>query len=1095
MAAPTFVSASAIAADVDTNVQVTLGTHAADDLGLLLAWSRDANDVAFSIDQGWSEVHTWTTTEPLSSSNIRISLFKKLLTSASETNPTVTADEDVTVMYAMAAVYRGDGSGELEVRVVGTPASSNADPLTIPGITTLDPDSLVVVGYLYSNDNASAVDMTATDPATFTEHYAEDAAGANGSIAFAEGVRSTAGATGDITADLNATFTANKVNSGIAIAIAVQSEPAGATGSGAPVDTLTSVAAGTAIQKFVGTGAPVDSLTSVAAGTATQSTVPFCVGVGAQVAGSTNGATLSPAFPGGYSVVPDDFMLVVVSGNTDTPGANPTTPTGLTLRTAVEHEVGARDLRTVTYYRILQAGDSAPQFTIPTAWSGAAAGGMTAQIAIYRGVDPFTPFDAADVTHTFDTLANGQWQPTGITTVTADARVLSIVSTTRVSAVALHTANSFTLRAGGAAYDTSEGGELSFGLADFLKQAAGATTNPVWVTSPAETTPVANITCALRPASPPAPVEGSGDPVDTLTSVAAGTAVQKFVGTGAPVDTLTSVAAGTATHTHTASGAPVDTLTSVADGTATNTAPEPGSAIGTGSPVSTLTSVADGDASSVEDAMTGAGAVVDILVSIVSGTASQKFSGSGAPVDTLTSVAVGSGDQVAFEGATFVAASGPLFSTGDREIAWPGTNAVEEDSSIQADDVAFLFVITKNQTVPALQPGAADSAGDTSVFTAITGGEDGVGTAGNAAAIRIKPYWARATSHHMRSVLIPDPGAAVGALMIVLRDVIATGDPVDAVSVNLTSPDNTAFTFDGLTTTVNNGRVIGAVGLSFVGDQTGSGVTFTNADLATLTELVDSLTGTGPGGFGLAAFSGEKLDAGAVGTTDGTVSSSARAAAVLIAVKPVPPPTSSTGTAAITDTLTSVASGTAVHVENAGTGAPVSTLVSVASGTATQLADHTGTGAPVSTLVSDASGTATSTGVDQISASGAPVSTLVSDASGLCFTRPIITYPPHTPQPSDGGQVRRGPKRTYYVVPEEEPEQPKRKRRRRRRPQPAVEVVPLPDTPELPHFEPVTFDPMLWQHLMAQVRPEAPVVSPQQIAEEDEFLIRLLETV
>lgn len=87
------------------------------------------------------------------------------------------------------------------------------------------------------------------------------------------------------------------------------------------------------------------------------------VGAGAQVAAETAGS-ITPAIPSG--TVAGDFAVLIVAGRpTDT--SQPAAPTGWTLRTSALMEVGANDLKIVTYYRVLAAGDANPEVTLPAA--------------------------------------------------------------------------------------------------------------------------------------------------------------------------------------------------------------------------------------------------------------------------------------------------------------------------------------------------------------------------------------------------------------------------------------------------------------------------------------------------------------------------------------------------------------------------------------------------------------------------------------------------------------------------------------------------------------------------------------------------------
>jgi MSHA biogenesis protein MshQ len=215
------------------------------------------------------------------------------------------------------------------------------------------------------------------------------------------------------------------------------------------------------------------------------------VGAGAQVAGV--GASITPVIP---AFQPGDFALLVVAGRPPD-NTEPSAPVGWTLRSSLRNTGPTPDLRIVTFHRILQTGDANPPVTLPVSWRDTA-NGMSAQIAVWRGVDSTTPFDVADATGTSGAAQN--WTPSPITTVTDGAWVVSAVSTSDDNALTVQTAQGFTGRMTGGAYDTTTGGDFSVGLADVLKSTAGATTMLTWRQTANNNDQWAGITFALRPA-------------------------------------------------------------------------------------------------------------------------------------------------------------------------------------------------------------------------------------------------------------------------------------------------------------------------------------------------------------------------------------------------------------------------------------------------------------------------------------------------------------------------------------------------------------------------------------------------------------------
>ena len=83
---------------------------------------------------------------------------------------------------------------------------------------------------------------------------------------------------------------------------------------------------------------------------------------GAQSAGK--GASITPALPAGVQA--GDFALLIIAGrpaNTTQPAA----PAGWTLRSVSAREAGARDLKIMTFYRVLSASNPNPTVNLPAA--------------------------------------------------------------------------------------------------------------------------------------------------------------------------------------------------------------------------------------------------------------------------------------------------------------------------------------------------------------------------------------------------------------------------------------------------------------------------------------------------------------------------------------------------------------------------------------------------------------------------------------------------------------------------------------------------------------------------------------------------------
>jgi RHS repeat-associated protein len=209
---------------------------------------------------------------------------------------------------------------------------------------------------------------------------------------------------------------------------------------------------------------------------------------------SGTGASITATIPAG--VQSGDLAVLIIAGR-PTNTTQPSAPTGWTLRSSSLREVGANDLKIMTFYRVLGASNPNPVVSLPSAWQGNAAG-MSAQIVVWSGVNTTTPFDVADVTG--NGAAATIWAPPAITTATNGARVVSAAATSDDNALFIGTAQGFTVRIGGANYDTTTGGDHSVGLFDKDQPTAGPVSLMQWRQAANASDPWAGITFALRPA-------------------------------------------------------------------------------------------------------------------------------------------------------------------------------------------------------------------------------------------------------------------------------------------------------------------------------------------------------------------------------------------------------------------------------------------------------------------------------------------------------------------------------------------------------------------------------------------------------------------
>jgi hypothetical protein len=278
------------------------------------------------------------------------------------------------------------------------------------------------------------------------------------------------------------------------------------------------------------------------------------VAVGTQVAGNT-GTPITPPLPSGWQA--DDLAVLVIVGRpVDDSTTEPGPASGWDKRAFRWYDWAGTtiDLAVVVWTRVLQSGDTDPSITLSGGWASGGSSVGAAAIAAYRGVDTTTPMDATPVTGESGSQSS-TWTPPSITTTTADAWVLSIVGTGDNNELALLTANGFTARMSGADYDSTVGGDVSAGLADYEKASAGAATMPEWDQAVNDPDFWIGATLALRPAGGAATVTGtaagtaaaSGTVVGTRTTfgVVAGSA-DGFIGAVVGTRIVSGTAAGTA---------------------------------------------------------------------------------------------------------------------------------------------------------------------------------------------------------------------------------------------------------------------------------------------------------------------------------------------------------------------------------------------------------------------------------------------------------------------------------------------------------------------------------------------------------------------
>lgn len=215
----------------------------------------------------------------------------------------------------------------------------------------------------------------------------------------------------------------------------------------------------------------VSAVNSTGTGAAAQATVtmPYpqvtFIGAGAWSPSTTDGAAVAADYPSAYTAVHGDIAIVIAAGlHNNTTSLAPTAPAGYTQITTQFQNIATYDIQITAYIRVLQTGDAAPTVTLPTAYS-TSSGGMACHMLVFRNADPVTSQDAAAVVSSGAAAAS--FAPTGITTVTEGAMVVSMVVTGDDNLLDLLAGSTqgFTLRAGGANYDTTTGGDHAVGSA------------------------------------------------------------------------------------------------------------------------------------------------------------------------------------------------------------------------------------------------------------------------------------------------------------------------------------------------------------------------------------------------------------------------------------------------------------------------------------------------------------------------------------------------------------------------------------------------------------------------------------------------------
>jgi hypothetical protein len=261
------------------------------------------------------------------------------------------------------------------------------------------------------------------------------------------------------------------------------------------------------------------------------------VGASTQAVSSTSGAIIAGTWPSGYTAVADDVAFIVVAGrhNAGTSLA-PSTPSGYTQLATEFSEVGTYDLQLTVFYKVLTAGESAAPVTVPSAYS-TTSGGLSRTVLVYRSMNTTSLIDASAVVSDSNSTTATTFQPTGVTTNSAEAMVISFVATSDDNALNLSSAQSFTLRVSGIDYDTTVGGDHAIGVADRIIATASTPTMPTWNMSVGAPDYWAAITASFS----------DGTPTTLRTASASGIGSSSATALVTRIRTATTAAIGTAT--------------------------------------------------------------------------------------------------------------------------------------------------------------------------------------------------------------------------------------------------------------------------------------------------------------------------------------------------------------------------------------------------------------------------------------------------------------------------------------------------------------------------------------------------------------------
>jgi MSHA biogenesis protein MshQ len=186
-------------------------THQVDDIGLLFVETSEDDAAVLSVPAGFVQVANspQATNTGMGSVGTRISVFWARATSTAMPTPSIAPTQHT---YARIITYRGViNSGDPWDVTGGGIKNTTSNSVTVTGVTTTVPDTLIVQAVARDNDSAAAAfsNQTNANLTGLTERSdAGTTSGDGGGFAVWDGGKATAGATGNTTATVTSSVNA-----------------------------------------------------------------------------------------------------------------------------------------------------------------------------------------------------------------------------------------------------------------------------------------------------------------------------------------------------------------------------------------------------------------------------------------------------------------------------------------------------------------------------------------------------------------------------------------------------------------------------------------------------------------------------------------------------------------------------------------------------------------------------------------------------------------------------------------------------------------------------------------------------------------------